>query len=184
MVAARASRLGPGRGDGLPDDDGVALFVGNGHGAAGNAVHEEGLHLELGEGPPHAVGVHDGQAGLGRRDHHLHRVAAANLVGDEGGGLLAGELLYGAQGMVRLEVPHLLNAHRRRPDTAHADYPGILRNLLRRQDRNRTPPAHRLPRPQPPDVRVAAAARTQNTGANGNRLQHILGGLPHFLLIL
>ena len=81
MVAAAGETLGPLGGHGLADDDGVALLVGDGHGAAGDAVDEEGLHLKLWEGAAHAVGVHDGQSGDGGRDEGLDGVAAANLVG-------------------------------------------------------------------------------------------------------
>ncbi len=86
--------------------------------------------MVLGESPAHSIGVYHRQTGHGRRYDRLHRVAAANLVGNEGRRLRSGVFFQCSQGVVGLDIPHFFNADGRSADTADANHLGIIRQLV------------------------------------------------------
>ena len=85
--------------------------------------------------------------------------------------------------MVRLEIAHLFDTNGRRSYAANTNHPGVIRQFLRGQDRDRSPFLDSLPRPQLADVRVAATAGAEDAGPDGDGLENVFSRLPQIASI-
>ncbi len=154
------------------EQDHVALLIAQ-HGRRGiHAVDEERGHGDLGEGAPHPVGVHDGQADLRGRDQRGHRVPSADLHRDQGVGSPAQKRLESSQRAHLLIAPfELLYAHRRGANAAYGDHQRVVRQILRRDDGNAAPLFQQATRAELAQVRIATPSGAQDPRPDRNGLQ-------------
>ena len=146
----------------------LSVWIGHRHRRGGNPVDVEGLHLQLGEGPPHAVPIDHRKTTLGAHQEGYGRVRSSGLEGDDGVRALPAETLFQAP---RAPTP----AHRRwgssrSGSSARPCCPPRSPAPRRRARRGRgvqssAAPAHRLRRHQPPNIGIAAPAGAQHRRA-------------------
>ena len=86
---------------------------------------------------------------------------------DEGGGLLAGVVLDGAEGVQGLEVADLFDSDGGCADATHADDPGVVGKFIGGEDGDGAVLLDGLAGAELADVRVATAAGAEDAGAGG-----------------
>jgi hypothetical protein len=119
--------LEPLRGIRVREQSTVSLLVAQRSRIGLQPIDEEGRHLHLGEGPPHAVGVDHRHVPQGRDHHRLECVRSSDLVGQHGRGLALDEVLDRLEGAQALGAAlDLLDAHGRRADRARRNYERLV----------------------------------------------------------
>ena len=132
-------------------------------------VEEKGRHLNLGEGAAHTVAVDGRYARLQAANQGLHRIGAADF-GDGDRVKAAPDMrLQQAQRPAHLRAfGQLLDADGWRANAADNAAEGIVRQVEGVDDRLRPPLADDRGQVQAAQIGVAAAARAQDAGADGD----------------
>ena len=164
-AAAHGDRPGqllrPFVGDGLKDAA-VALLVHQRHRRCLDTADGKGHHLQFREGTAHAVHIHHRHIQPGRRSDGQHGVDAAGLDAADG----------------------LLRQYRRRAHHGDGDNKGVIRHLLRVQQRDRAALLYGTDGHQLAYIGITATAGAQQRRAGGNIFDLRDSDFSHDLFLL
>ena len=187
-AAAHGDRPGqllrPFVGDGLKDAA-VALLVHQRHRRCLDTADGKGHHLQFREGTAHAVHIHHRHIQPGRRSDGQHGVDAAGLDGHKGVDLPAEELGDHIKELfVFVAADGLLRQYRRRAHHGDGDNKGVIRHLLRVQQRDRAALLYGADGHQLAYIGITATTGAQQRRTGGNIFDLRDSDFSHDLFLL